>query len=823
VRLGDATWTGFGGIAPALRGIAMSYAVWIVGCSPAAGPTGPGPAAQAPSSHAVQAPQVQAEAAATEPPPSTAAPDAPRPAIGAAAPEIDALIGDALAAAKLPGCVIAVGHGGALRFLRSYGQRALAPQPEPMSDDTIFDLASLTKPVIASAVLRLVDDGKLRLDERAARYVPALDRRETRAITVRQLLLHSAGLPHVNPLHLYDRGPSAGLAAALAVTPEAPPGTRFLYSDIGYLWLGQVVERAAGEALDVYLRRTFFEPLGMTETGFRPPASSLGRIAPTELTDQRGPTPVMIRGVVHDPRAYRLGGVAGHAGLFSTARDLVRFARMLLGGGALDGVRVLSETAVEEMARPARVGGALRGLGWDMRSEYSRLRGTLLSDRAFGHGGYTGTSLWIDPGRDLFVLLLSNRVHPDGKGNVIALAGAIADAAVRAFAASDPACKEPPARVLAGVDVAREDGFAALRGKRIGLVTHLAARAADGTSTLELLSSAPGVQLAAIFSPEHGLEGKREGKIADSRDPAAGVPIYSLFGPTRRPTAQMLQGVELLVVDLVDVGARFYTYMSTLHQVLRAASEHRLPLVVLDRPNPIGGLAVEGPVLDDDVRSFVNHYALPVRHGMTAGELAAMIDGEQRLGVDLRVLPARGLRRDMRFEHTGLRWQAPSPNLSRVQALLLYPAVGLLESTNLSVGRGTDRPFEQFGAPWLDSARLLAQLRAAELPGVSFAAVTFEPASDRHARERCHGLRLAVNDGTAFKPVRTGLTIARALIAQHAETFQADKLMKLVGHAQTMRGLFAGERTAALERGWEPELARFRERRARFLRYPRCD
>jgi uncharacterized protein YbbC (DUF1343 family) len=497
---------------------------------------------------------------------------------------------------------------------------------------------------------------------------------------------------------------------------------------------------------------------------------------------------------------------------------------MLLGGGALDGVRVLSETAVEEMIRPARVGAALRALGWDVRSEYSRLRGTLLSDRAFGHGGYTGTSLWIDPGRDLFVLLLSNRVHPDGKGNVIALAGAIADAAVRAFDAREPACAEPPpARVLAGVDVAREDGFAALRGKRIGLVTHLAARAVDGTSTLELLSSAAGVQVAAIFGPEHGLESKREGRIADSRDPAAGVPIYSLFGPTRRPTAQMLQDVDLLVVDLVDVGARFYTYMSTLHQVLRAAGEHRLPVLVLDRPNPLGGLAVEGPVLDDDVRSFVNHYALPVRHGMTAGELAAMIDDEQRLGVDLRVVPARGWRRNMRFEHTGQRWQAPSPNLSRVQALLLYPAVGLLESTNLSVGRGTDRPFEQFGAPWLDSARLLAQLRAAELSGVDFAAVTFEPKSDRYARERCHGLRLIVTDGAAFKPVRTGLAIARALIAQHAPTFEADKLMKLVGHAHTMRGLLAGERTAALERGWEPELARFRERRARFLRYPRCD
>jgi CubicO group peptidase (beta-lactamase class C family) len=311
VRLGDATWNG---IAPALRGgapVLTVCAVWIVACSPATGPTVPGPGAQASSSQAVQAPQVQAQTASTDLPPGAAAPDTAKPSLSAAAPEIDALIAEAIAAARLPGCVIAVGHGGGTRFLRSYGQRALVPQREPMSDDTIFDIASLTKPVIASAVLRLVDDGKIRLDERAARYVPALDRRETRAITVRQLLLHSAGLPHVNPLHHYDRGPTAGLTAALAVTPDAPPGTRFLYSDIGYLWLGQVAERAAGEALDAYLRRTIFEPLGMTETGFRPPASSIARIAPTELTDLRGPSPVMIRGVVHDPRAYRLGGVGG--------------------------------------------------------------------------------------------------------------------------------------------------------------------------------------------------------------------------------------------------------------------------------------------------------------------------------------------------------------------------------------------------------------------------------------------------------------------------------------------------------------------------------
>jgi uncharacterized protein YbbC (DUF1343 family)/CubicO group peptidase (beta-lactamase class C family) len=809
VQLGDA-WLRFG-------------ALLIVGCAPAAVSSHPGSAAHPSSSQVGRAPEPQTAPSASATSHTTVAaaagPDA------ATTAELDALVAEAIGARKLPGCVVAIGDGDGVQLTRAYGDRALVPQREAMTEDTVFDLASLTKPLVtASAVMRLVDDRKLRLDDRASRYVKALDRHGTRAITVRQLLLHTAGLPHVNPIRDYEQGPRAALAAILAVSPATTPGSRFLYSDIGYLWLGQVVERAAGEPLAAYVQRELFQPLGMNDTRFAPPVELLARIAPTEITDQRGRQPVLIRGVAHDPRAYRLGGMAGHAGLFSTARDLTRFARMLLGGGALDGTRVLSEAAVAEMTRPVRAGDALRALGWDVRSEYSRLRGTLLSERAFGHGGYTGTSLWIDPSRDLFVLFLSNRVHPDGKGNVIALAGAVADAAVRAFAASDPpACAEPrPSRVLPGIDVAREDGFAALRGKRIGLVTHLAARGADGASTLDVLANAPGVELTAIFSPEHGLEGKREGAIADARHPGGSVPVYSLFGRTRKPTAEMMRGVELLAVDLVDVGARFYTYMSTLQQVLRAAAEQRVPVVVLDRPNPLGGVAVEGPVLDDGVRSFVNYYALPVRHGMTAGELATLIAHEEQLAVELQVIAARGWRREQLFEQTGLRWAPPSPNLPRAESALLYPAVGLLESTNLSVGRGTDRPFEQIGAPWIDAGRLVAELKRAQLPGVRAVAIEFTPARDRYAGERCRGVRLQLTDATAFKPVRTGLEIARALIAHHREQWEADKLIKLLGHAQSMRGLLEGAHVAALERGWEPELARFRERRAPFLRYPRC-
>jgi uncharacterized protein YbbC (DUF1343 family)/CubicO group peptidase (beta-lactamase class C family) len=800
----------------------------LAGCAPSVQPAA-APGAQSAaagrnaSKQAAPAERVAAPVAAAEQQPSAAITGAGKTE-SEAAPEIDKLIGEAIAAHATPGCVVAVGDRERVRFARAYGQRAIVPAPEAMTDDTIFDLASLTKPLAtASAIMRLVDDGKLRLDDPASRYLKELRRPETRAISVRQLLLHAAGLPHVNALTEYDGGAQRALAAALRVAPEARAGEHFLYSDVGYIWLGELVKRVAGEPLDAFTRSTLYEPLGMRDTRYAPGAELLPRIAPTEITDLRGPAPVLIHGVVHDPRAYRLGGVAGHAGLFSTAHDVARFARMLLNGGALDGTRVLSETAVAEMTRSARVGDSARALGWDVRSEYSRLRGTLMSDRSFGHGGYTGTSLWIDPRLDLFVVLLSNRVHPDGKGNVIGLAGAVADAAVRAFGHRDATCALPQGRVLPGIDVLREQGYAALAGQKVGLVTHLAARSADGPTTLDLIAHAPGVTLAAIFSPEHGLEGKREGVIADGRDKTAGVPVFSLFGPTRRPSAEMLQGIDVLVVDLVDVGTRFYTYMSTLHEVLRAAGERHLKVVVLDRPNPLGGVAVEGPVLDDSVHTFVNHYALPVRHGLTAGELAALINREEQLGVDLKIVEARNWRRELTFARSGLAWTAPSPNLKSAQAALLYPSVGLLESSNLSVGRGTDRAFEQFGAPWLNAAGVVAALRQAQLPGVRFAAIEFTPASDRYAHERCHGVRLQVSDAGAFKPVRTALEVARALLALHRGEWEAEKLQKLLGSAESMRGLLAGENVAELERGWEPGLARYRARRSGVLRYPSCE
>ena len=762
---------------------------------------------------------------------------------------VDALIANAIAARQLPGCVIAIGRHDRVYAVKAYGKRARVPAEFAMTEDTVFDLASLTKPVATgTAIAQLVERGALALDGRVSRYLPELNRPRTRAITVRQLLLHTAGLPHVNPLTDYSGDPRANMARTLAVEPIDVPGQRFLYSDVGYIWLGELVRRVSEQPLESFAQSSLFGPLAMRDTRYAPPASWQPRIAPTEISELRAPTPQLIWGSVHDPRAYRLGGIAGNAGVFSTAADLARYARMLLSGGELDGTRVLSAKSVAALTKPQLAGGILRTPGFDARSEYSRLRGRRLSARAFGHGGYTGTSLWVDPERDLFVVFLSNRVHPDAKGNVIGLVGAVTDEVVAAVAQLDD-CALLANEALPGIDALQARGFDRLRGKRIGLVTHLAATTRAGIPTIDVLARAPGVTLGAVFTPEHGLESARDGRIADGSlslsgraralpdppaepsgaHPTAGslrssssVPTYSLFGQTRRPDARMLQGLDVLVVDLVDVGTRFYTYMSTLHEILRAGAEHGLPVIVLDRPNPLGGLLVDGPVLDADVRSFVNHHPLPVVHGLSAGELATLIVRDEGLSVQLEVIQARGWRREARFADTGLRWRRPSPNLPRAESALLYPAVGLLESTNLSVGRGTARPFEQFGAPWLDPRGVLADLAVLRVPGVRFSATTYTPSAAPYAGQPCQGIRLQVTNPDVYRPTRTALAIAQVLRARHAGNWKGEGLTRLLGDQRTYDALLAGTQSGALPRLWGAELHTFAQKREQVLLYRDC-
>jgi uncharacterized protein YbbC (DUF1343 family)/CubicO group peptidase (beta-lactamase class C family) len=663
----------------------------------------------------------------------------------------------------------------------------------------------------------LVERGKISLDAPAATYVPEFGRYGKGGITLRHLLTHTAGLPAETSLSSFEHGRAAAMRNVYDLLLKSRPGEKFIYSDVGFLVLEEVVRRVAGEELDTFADTNIFVPLGMTETAFRPEGSVRDRAAPTELREGE-----WIQGDVHDPRAWKLGGVAGNAGLFSTASDLARFSRALLNGGELDRARVLSAKSVQALFARHEVPGGIRALGWDVQSAYSSNRGDALSRRAVGHGGYTGTSIWIDPAKDLFVIVLSNRVHPDGHGSVNALAGRIASIAGEAVAPEESTrllCPEPGVPVETGLDLLEEEHFARLRGAHVGLITNVTGRARDGSPDIGLFQTAPDLALVALFAPEHGLGASREGLISDSRDEDSGLPVYSLYGGGFRPSVESLKGLDTLAFDIQDVGTRFYTYASTMHRAMRVAADAALRFVVLDRPNPIDGLRVEGPMLTAE-KGFVNHFPLPVRHGMTIGELALMIDAEEHLGLALEVVPVRGWRRDETYDQTGLPWVNPSPNLRTVDEELLYPGVGLLEGTNLSVGRGTPTPFEVVGAPWIDAHALVSTLAHERVPGVRFEETRFTPDASAYRGEECGGVRLTITDRAQFEPVRLGLAVARVLASLYAKAWHVADVGSLLQNAPLLDALRAGAPLEDLMTQASADVAAFRAKRDKYLLYP---
>lgn len=378
----------------------------------------------------------------------------------------------------------------------------------------------------------------------------------------------------------------------------------------------------------------------------------------------------------------------------------------------------------------------------------------------------------------------------------------------------------PRPTVQTGIDVLVAEKFALLKGRKIGLVTNHTGRAADGTPTIDLLFNADGVKLVALFSPEHGIRGDVDEKVGDTIDAKTGLRVYSLYGERRKPTAETLKGIDTLVYDIQDIGCRFYTYISTLGLILEAAKEHNLRVVVLDRPNPIGGVAVAGPVRDAGRGSFVAYHELPVRHGMTVGELATLFNAERNLKVDLDVVRVIGWRRGDLYDRTGLTWRNPSPNMRHLTAALLYPGIGLLETTNISVGRGTERPFEWIGAPWIDGRVLAAELARRDLPGVRFVPVSRKPTSSKHEGVECGGVDIIAVDWAAVRPVRLGLEIAAALRALYPQKWETKNFDRLLVHKATYDGILAGKAVADLERGWAPDLAAFQKRRKAALLYP---
>jgi SSS family transporter len=984
------------------------------------------------------------------------------PAIPTTTPDFSAVsdaINTAIAQKKLPGAVVVIGHGGRVVFQQAYGARKLAGEPgvlpapdgrpslaaEPMTLDTIFDMASLTKCLVtATAIMQLYESGKIAgFDDPVAKYLPefaaqppqdpsamrSLDESQSpnpshsasangattyqpgaqpqvnqptgpqradspthgtalaangkQAVTIRELLTHYSGLPPDVDLRdawgLAKPDKAEGIRRAMNATPTTTPGTHFEYSDINYIVLGALVERLSGERLEDYAQEHIFAPLQMKTTTYHPfycspytavfPGNPQGTrpggirsptdctladwyypflqtVAPTQHDDQgtKQTNPnfdALLRGTVEDPTTRRMGGVAGQAGVFSTAADIALFAQALLDrlAGRPSDFPLKRET-LELMTTPQQpatalpdatiftqdgkitnpdgkpnTGVAQRGFGWDINSPYSRPRGEVFPIGSFGHTGFTGTSLWMDPASDTYVILLANSIHPRGNPSISPLRGQVATAAARAlglattpgtpsstaasggqggvssearplssgtaiasmtelqFRSQEYCCglsSDPDVPTLTGIDVLEATNFAALKDAaarngghlRIGLLTNQTGLDSRGRRTIDLLHAAGGgIELTTLFSPEHGIFGAKDStEIGDEVDPTTGLHVISLYGAKdadRRPKLEDLAKLDAVLIDLQDAGVRFYTYDTVVGYFLEASScetarGHPFEVVVLDRPDPIGGNAVEGPV-SDARPSYTNYMPLPVRHGMTIGELAQYFHGERTVAcapgvapvkntARLTVIPMQNWRRDEFFDATGVPWVNPSPNLRSPTEAILYPGVAIFEAANVSVGRGTATPFEVFGAgatpatrtsassptpaqpAWFDGNAVAAYLTARHIPGVSFAPTQFAVAEDEnhypYHGQTIPGVRLTVTGRAVLDSPELGIEIVSALHRLYPTQFKLESIRGQIANAATMAALERGDDPRAIAAAWAAPLAEFRARRQKYLLYP---
>ncbi len=801
--------------------------------------------------------------------------------------QVQALVNQDIANKKLPGAVVIVGRRGKIVYRKAFGNRAIDPIVEKMSIDTIFDAASLTKVVATStSIMILLETGQIRLNDTIGKFIPEIEDKDAKSVTIQQLLTHISGYQPDFDLKEKWLGRGGMLNALYKEKLRNPPGTKFVYSDIGFIVLAEIVQRVSKEDIAQFADGNVFSPLKMNDSGYGWVESektvedrvseggkdvyvTLRRIAPTEnIRGQRsylgstfdGSTAEgnkILRGQVHDPTAFRMNGMAGHAGLFTTADNLARYCQMILNGGTLDGIRILSPAAIAAMTKPYVINeaGAARGLGFDISSSFSVNRGEFFPLGSFGHTGFTGTGIWIDPTSETFVVFLSNRVHPDGKGDVAPLrakvstvvASAILDTPIEKYRQAEAAYNSAIVRqipnfrvqipnqtqivspksaiVLNGIDVLEKSNFKELNGLRIGLVTNHTGRNRAGKQTIDILKEAPNVKLISLFSPEHGIRGQLDQeKIVDSVDEKTGLPIYSLYGETRRPKPEQLKDLDALVFDIQDIGTRFYTYISTLRNVMEEAAKAKIKVIVLDRTNPINGIDIEGGIADDAIvndekRYFIAAHTLPVRHGMTVGEIANMVNSERKIGADVNIVKMENWSRTMWFDETNQIWVNPSPNMRSLTEATLYSGIGLLEFTNVSVGRGTDTPFEVIGATWMDGQKLALYLNQKNLAGVRFVPTKFKPNASVFKDQECGGINIVITDREKFKPVIVGLEIASAIRILFPNDWKIENYSRLWVNSEVFESFKRGNSPQEIERSWQGKLDEFKKRRALFLLY----
>lgn len=757
----------------------------------------------------------------------------------------DQVIEQAIERKDIPGAVLVVGHDGMVVYRKAYGKRSLEPTVEPMTLDTVFDAASLTKVVATTpCLMKLLGEGKFRLNDPIAKYIPEFGANGKQEMTIRQMLTHYSGLREDLDLKEPWSGKETAVRLMAEERPIDPPGSRFRYSDINFEMLGMLAEKLSGKSLPECAAEAVYRPLGMKDSMFLPPELMRARIAPTEY-DENGK---MLRGVVHDPTARRMGGVAGHAGLFTTAGDLAKYAQALLDG------KVLSPALIEKMTTPQTPPWAtsVRGFGWDLDTPFASNRGELLPIGSYGHTGFTGTSLWVDPFTKTYIILMTNAVHPRLGGDSwgkISIRTRVANAVTEALhlKLDDGAARRLPAitgyndananmhrpmarngKVLNGIDVLAAEDFKSLReGRtetRVGVLTNQTGLTIDGRRTIDVLAHAQGTKLTVIFSPEHGAQGEMDTtEVGNTVDKATGIPVVSVYGAKdaeRRPSVESLKHLDAVVIDIQDVGARFYTYETTVGYFLEAAAKAGVEVFVLDRPNPVGGTMVQGPVSDVG-ESFVNYHPTPIRQGMTLGELAQMFNGERKLGAKLTVVRMQGWQRGDWFDSTGQVWVNPSPNMRNLEQATLYTGVAIFDSTNVSVGRGTDTPFQWIGAPWItqEGARGLADyLNARQISGVRFVPVEFTPRENKFAGERCGGVSMVITDRYVLDAPEMGVEIASAMLRLFKE-FEPKNMLKLLGNQRAYEMITSGADPRRIAEEWQDGLDEFAKVREKYLIY----
>lgn len=711
----------------------------------------------------------------------------------------------AVTESKSPGAVALVGNAHDVFFHEAYGLRQREPEVIPATPDTLYDLASLTKVVATTtAAMLLVQRGALDLDEPVTNHVPIP---AFRTLTPRHLLTHTSGLHPGRPYYKTATSVDEMLQRYAADGLHSPPGTQRRYSDAGFMLLGRTVEMAARDSLDAFCKREIFEPFGMTETGFNPPPELAARAAATERCAWRG---FVVQGKVHDENAYAVGGVSGHAGLFSTALDLHKFCVGLLEG------TVLNEKSLLAMIHPDEVPFyPWQGLGWQLDPWAESVNGFVPVRWALGHTGWTGTSMWLDVGSGTHAILLGNTCHPSR-----------ANRQNRTFRQNfyigvAETYYPEQTNTHTGLDRLMYEDFDLLRGKRIAVLTHHAAVDSQGRHILDILRLDRSITIDTVFSPEHGLQGQAEAGES-VRGQSGAYPIVSLYGEQRKPDRAILKRVQALVVDLQDIGSRYYTYMATMKDCLEACGETGTQVIVLDRPNPIGGVVLEGPIAQR-TGSPVCCASIPVRHGMTMGELAIYFVQNELRGRKPEVLVSTlgAWPRRYYFEQCSLPWVPPSPNIPTPAAALAYVGTCLFEGTNLNEGRGTEMPFEVIGAPWLNAEDVIASVEPAARLGCYLQAAPYQPrsipgkaTSPRYLNETCQGVFLHVTDREQFRPFHLAISLIAAIRQRHASEFQfGSSFDTLAGGPALREALERGVAPSDLIESWRPALQAFDAKR----------